>query len=250
MDANLCAPLGAVLTALSRSQIRLPGVRPALQGILQKNAFLPNFGFNLPRKADTFGTTIEYRRFDRTGIQAFMSYVTEQFQGKGIPDMTPALRRRFRESIAELFENAMEHSATQLGIFACGQWFPKNNRLDFTVADLGIGIRRRIEQDKGMPLEPEHAIAWAMEGQNTTRHPRAGKPGGLGLKLIREFVNLNGGSIQIVSDRGYWRCQRGAVDARRFDLPFPGTVVNIEINTADTQSYRLAHELDPKDVPF
>lgn len=220
-----------------------------LTDILQKNGFLPNFGFDRPRKPDTFGTTIEYRRFEPTAVRDFKAYVARQFEGKGLPEMTPALGKRFRESIAELFENAMEHSETQHGIFTCGQRYPKKNRLDFTVADLGIGIRRRVWSSTGQNLMAEQAIAWAVSGDNTTRQPGAGRPGGLGLKLIKEFINLNGGSIQIVSDRGYWRFQKGQEELRRFDTPFPGTVVNIEINTADTQRYRLP-DIDPADIPF
>jgi len=250
LDANMCAPLGAILTLRKDKQIRMKAVRDGLLDILQKNGFLPNFGFDRPKKPDTFGTTIEYRCFERTDIRGFMGYVAQQFEGKGLPQMTAALRRRFTESIAELFGNAMEHSETQHGIFACGQWFPRRHRLDFSVADLGIGIRERILRSTGSHLEAEEAIAWAVDADNTTRHPGEGKPGGLGLKLIKEFINLNGGSIQIASDRGHWRFQRGQEELKRFDTPFPGTAVNIEIDTADTQTYCLSSEIDPTDIPF
>jgi len=34
-------------------------------------------------------------------------------------------------------------------------------------------------------------------------------PGGLGLKLLGEFINLNGGRLQIISDAGYWSLEKG-----------------------------------------
>ena len=164
--------------------------------------------------------------------------------------MAPALRGKFRRSISEIFQNAMHHSNTKLGIFACGQFFPSgpNSRMEFSVADLGDGMRKVILDNTGQDLLPEDAIDWAMEGENTTRRRESGTPGGLGLKIIREFLKLNGGRLKVASDSGYWTCHRDKVLRKRFSSPFPGTVVNIEINAADTQSYRLASEVDAKDI--
>lgn len=253
IEGNMCAAFGAILSPLRRTvRIQLSGLRSRQRSILQKNAFLPNFGFDRKKKPDTYGTTIEYRRFRRDNIQAFKEYVETNFVGrrKGLPRMSPALLGRFRQSIAEVFDNAVEHSNTRQGIFACGQFFPgwTNKRLDFSIADLGDGMRKVILDNIGEALAPEQAIAWAMEGENTTRQRQRGKPGGLGLKLIREFINLNGGRIQIASDAGYWDLHRGETTLRRFEHPFPGTVVNIEINTGDKQSYRLASEIDPNSI--
>ncbi|MFV9690092.1 MAG: ATP-binding protein, partial [Desulfobacteria bacterium] len=126
------------------------------------------------------------------------------------------------------------------------QFFPKRNRLDFSVADLGIGIRRNMKENAGLDLAPEDAIIWATEGRNTTKRDQI--PGGLGLKLLSEFIELNGGRIQIVSDAGYWKREKGEIFIARLDQPFPGTVVSVEINTADKQSYALTHELSETDI--
>lgn len=248
MDANMCAPLGAVLLNRSPARVLLRNLRSGLEEALQRNGFLPNFGFDRPKTPDVYGTTIEYPRFQRSDSDAFKRYVERHFVGKGIPEMSTALRRRFRASICEVFDNAVEHSQTELGIFACGQHFPHNQRLDFCIADLGIGIRRNILETMGQKFTSRRAIAWAMEGQNTTRRRRDGRPGGLGLKLIWEFIKLNRGKIHIVSDRGFWSFVRDRVASRSFSAPFPGTVVNIEINTADTHTYCLASEIDPDGI--
>jgi anti-sigma regulatory factor (Ser/Thr protein kinase) len=248
LDANMCAPLGAVLYEFARhGRIAIELKKPGLKSILERNGFLHNFGFTVPKGADRYGTTIEYQRFDCGDAEAFKAYVAQHFVGKGIPNMSEALHRKFRESISEVFDNAVEHSGTEAGIFACGQYFPKKQQLDFCIADLGIGMRSVLER-RGIQLSAEQAIEWAMSGDNTTRLRSEGRPGGLGLKLIRDFVRLNGGSILIVSDAGYWRFHGGNVELRTFPRPFPGTVVNIEINTADTQSYCLASEVDPKSI--
>jgi len=159
--------------------------------------------------------------------------------------MSMALLRRFRESLFEIYWNSVEHSETELGIFACGQYFPTRSRLSFSIVDLGIGIKERIRRDLGIEMPKIKAIEWAMSG-NTSRKGR--RPGGLGLMLIREFINLNEGRIVVVSGSGYWRFAKGEVRTKYLKRPFMGTVVTIMINTADETSYQLKGEVDPAEI--
>lgn len=245
-DANMCAPFGAILYRVGRelNTVRLTNIPDDVEAILAKNGFLCNYGW--PRKKDTYGSTIEYKRFEPKDDRYFAEYIEKHMIGKGIPEMSPGLLKKFRESIYEIFSNAVIHSRTKLGIFSCGQYFYRDKRLDFSVADLGVGIRRNILERLDLDFPAEQAISWALEGKNTTK---AGPiPGGLGLKLLREFIIKNEGRIQIVSDKGYWELSGGRVKTMAFSEPFPGTVVNIEINTADTKSYRLVSEISPEDI--
>jgi len=246
IDANMCAPLGAILYKTGRelNPVKLINIQPGVKGILSKNGFLCNYG--LPRMPDRYGSTIEYKRFEPKDDRYFADYIEKQMIGKGIPEMSLGLLKKFRESIYEIFSNAVIHSQTKQGIFSCGQYFHKKHRLDFSVVDLGIGMRRTILERRGLDLSPEEAISWALDGNNTTK---AGPiPGGLGLKLLREFIVKNEGRIQIVSDKGYWELCGQSVTTRTFTKPFPGTVVTIEINTADSKSYRLVSEVRPEDI--
>lgn len=98
----------------------------------------------------------------------------------------------------------------------------------------------------GTDLAPEEAIEWATREYNTTK--RDNIPGGLGLKLLREFIDLNEGYLQIVSDAGYWRRRSRRTTSMRLEHPFPGTVVSVEINTADQNSYSLSSEHTADDI--
>ncbi|HLF90429.1 MAG TPA: ATP-binding protein [Anaerolineales bacterium] len=247
LEANMCAPLGAILYKTSRNlnTIRFTNVPSRVARILAKNGFLSNYGFT--RLRDTWSTTIQYTRFEQKDDRYFGAYIERHFKSKAIPKMSDPLRKKFWESIFEIFSNAVIHSETKLGIFACGQFFPKMNRLDFSIADLGIGIQKNLIKKRALRLSPEQAINWAMEGRNTTK--TGSIPGGLGLKLLREFIRLNQGHIQIVSNQGYWeQMSDGKVVMKTFPFPFPGTVVNIEINTADINTYRLSSETSPEDI--
>lgn len=247
LDADMCAPLGAVLYRIGHqgNTVHLVHLQPQVEKILSKNGFLSHYG-RAPAR-DTYGTTIPYQRFDAKDDRFFASYLEAKFVRRmELPRMSSGLVKRFRESVFEIFSNAVIHSQSTLGIFSCGQFFPKRNRLDFSVADLGIGIRRNVLDYTGLDLPADQAIVWATSECNTTK--RGSIPGGLGLKLLREFITLNDGRMQIVSDAGYWLLEKGHMKTALLSAPFPGTVVNVEINTADQRSYALVSEVKETDI--
>ncbi|HUW19926.1 MAG TPA: ATP-binding protein [Sedimentisphaerales bacterium] len=248
IDANMCAPLGAILYRRKTENIpvRITSISTMVTSVLRKNHFLSQFG--VAEKPDSYGTTIEYRRFETVGKvhEDFQQYVIRYFRSGslGLPAMTPALLKRFRESLFEVFSNAIEHSYTEHGIFTCGQFFPKQQRLLFTITDLGIGIDGNIYKNLQRKLPAGLAIIWAMSGKTTRR----GRSGGLGLQLIQEFIKLNKGRLIIVSSAGYWELSKGKVSTATLSGAFPGTVVTIDIDTADKSSYCLTSEIDSSDV--
>lgn len=246
-DADMCAPFGAILYRLSNklNTIQLTNIQTKVGQILSKNAFLSNYGRQ--KIPDTWGTTIPYQRFDVRDDRYFAAYIESEFvHRQEMPRMSGGLVKKFRESVFEIFSNAVGHSRTELGIFSCGQFFPSRRRLDFSVADLGIGIPRNVRENAGLDLTAEAAIAWATEGRNTTKKGRI--PGGLGLKLLREFIALNRGRIQIVSGSGYWLSWQGRVQKVPLRHSFPGTVVSLEIDTSDKQSYVLSSEVSESEI--
>jgi hypothetical protein len=246
-DADMCAAIGSILYRLgdNLNTVNLTNIRPNVANILSKNGFLTHYGKG--KIPDHWGTTIPYQRFDAKDDKYFANYIeTELTQRSEIPSMSPGLLKKFRESVFEIFSNAVLHSRTELGIFSCGQFFPKRHQIDFSVVDLGVGVRQNVNEITGLELLPEEAITWATQGRNTTK--RGQVPGGLGLKLLTEFIDLNGGCIQIVSDAGYWRRQEGKTFVSQLSNAFPGTIVSIEINTADNKSYALASELSEADI--
>jgi hypothetical protein len=225
---------------------------PNVEGILRRNGFLTDICLSQPRKPDNYRTTIEYKRFGPIDSVLFKEYVENHFikkhMGTHIPQMNPILQRKFRESIFEIFANAVAHSETKQGIFACGQYFPKKELLKFSIADLGIGIRNNIYKHLKRDYTPERAISWAVNGENTTRLLGGGIPGGIGLKLIKNFIYVNGGVMTIVSDGGYWRFKNGQEQSECLRSPFPGTVVNITINTSGNAEISQQSEVNPEDI--
>jgi hypothetical protein len=243
LDANLAAALGALGHTLKESQgktIMLENLHPKVRDILACNGLLGRGP--VPRRS----TVIPLRHFQPGDARKFAGYTQNHLADKGIPLMSPQVEKRFFEGIDELFQNAEIHSQTKLGIFACGQLFPRTSRLDFSLVDLGVGFQQVITRATGRRFAPEAAIEWAMRGRNTTRSGDV--PGGLGLKILKEFIQRNGGKLLIVSHQGYWSLGRAGIAQTQIVSPFPGTIVTIEVNTADRSEYRMAHEIDPASV--
>ena len=240
-EANMVVPLYAVIAKLVRSsnQVKVQNISSAVEDILQRNQFLTIFNHIVVE--DTKQTTLPFKIFEpQAGIQ-FYDYLNSHMKGKGMPTMTARLIKCFRLSLLEIFQNANIHAKSDSGIFVCGQYFPNMNRLDFSVADAGIGIRDNVIAYTGQRnMDSCGAIRWALTEGNTTQ--TTDHPGGLGLKLIKSFIRLNKGKFQIISRFGYYQFTAEGENFREMGNDFPGTCVNIEINTRDTNFYKLSSE--------
>ena len=132
-------------------------------------------------------------------------------------------------------------------MYVCGQLYPQNHRLDFTLADAGVGIRTKVRKYFNREdISSVTAIHWALQEGKTTK--TGSQPGGMGLKFLKEFVSLNKGKLQIASRYGFYEYSAGTETFAKLSGDFPGTVVNLEVNTADQQSYRLSSEISPNDI--
>ena len=248
IEGNLCACLGALLTFYYQQGVMLGLEEPRnrfVKQLLLRNGFLALFGEQKQR--DSQETTIAFKQHSVSSTNGFQRYITQSFSvgSRGLPQMTPLLLKHFRRSLFEIFLNACEHADTSFDVFSCGQFFPKKQRLDFCITDLGIGFRENIRRRLGRDLQPLAAIEWAVSASNTSRRNRTG---GLGLKLIREFIQQNHGRIVIVSDAAYWQYHADSVITKELPNAFPGTAVIIEINTADTQQHDLPTSLHPDEI--
>ena len=243
-EANMVAPLFAVVAKLHNKSntISVVNLRPKIEEILRKNDFLQHFGFENLR--DTYQTTIPFKIFEPNAGKLFNFYLSSNLVGKGIPAMSSGLSKRFRQNVWEIFLNSAIHSQSEQGIFTCGQFFPHIQKLDFTIVDAGIGIPESVRRFKRQRyknhIDARSAIKWALTKGNTTN--TGNNPGGLGLHLIKQFIQMNEGKIQIVSSSGYYEFNENGDSFKIMSHAFPGTCVNIEVNTSDAKKYLLSSE--------
>lgn len=246
-DADMCAPFGALIKKLGQQQVEvsLVNLQNDVSNVLLRNGFMAHHGGDI--LPDPYHTTIAYQEFSVNDEVVFSGYIGEKLvHHRGWPKMPTELRKAFRRNICEVFNNAVDHSNTKLGVFSCGQFYPNKKHLNFTIADLGIGIRKNIKTHRGIDQSSVEAINWATSGHTTKPDSRTG---GMGLKTLCHFLDKNEGVVRIVSDDGYWQRNSGKITSGVLSPPFPGTVVNLEINTADTKSCEIHSDLDT-DNPF
>lgn len=245
-DANLLAILGSILNRVQNdlNDIQIKNLKPQVEKIFSKNHFLSNFGG--AKIEDFYGTTIKYKRFKSTDEKLFKVYLdNELLSREALPRMTTALRKKINESIFEIYNNAIIHGHSK-DIFSCGQFYPSERRLDFTIVDLGKTVKGNVNKYLNKKLTGNAAIEWAIQEGHTTKI--GDTPGGLGLSLIRKFLELNNGKIQILSADGYWYQRGNYSKSFLFVKRFDGTIVNLEFNIDDNKEYCLESELKPEDI--
>jgi len=244
-DANMAAPLGAVLDLLedNLNDIAFEHIDNNIKTILQKNGFLKHFGF--AHQPDSYCTTIQYQKMKPDDGRYFYGYVTDQFLNRSeLPNMSEWLRKKMIEAMLELFVNAQIHSETK-HIYTCGQFFPKRYTIEFCIVDTGIGFKRKIIRRFNKNISAVEAIRWAVKDRNTTK---VGVSGGIGLALLGEFVRLNNGKLQIISYDGFYQYDSSGEQVETLAKGFPGTIVNVVFRTDDTNNYSLVSESNKTDL--
>ena len=242
MDAQLGACLLTIVnhSRMNGNDVQFYNIEPRIQTILQKNKTL------LGARADVHGTTIPVTSFAQDAEVEFSRFTRSRLMRPEMPKMSKGLMEKFFEGIDELFANGALWSKSPLAFFAGGQYFPRLDRLSFILSDGGQGIQGSLlaaGKDFG---SPEDAIDWAMEMNNSAR--QGDIPGGLGLGILKEFVAMNGGCLLVCSHFGYWESRGGLISKCRLAGLYPGTVVSLEINTADTKSYHMQSVVNPHEI--
>lgn len=245
-EANLTAILGAILNKIQSelNDVKIANLSQKMRTLLSRNHFLSHFGgLKIP---DYYKTTIKYRKFKTGEEKIFKEYLDGDLLSKeAMPDMSSSLRKKINESIFEIFNNAVIHGDCK-NIFSCGQYYPNKKRLDFTIVDLGKTIKANVGRYLRRNVPGKDSIRWAVTLGNTTKQGQI--PGGLGLSLIREFLEKNNGKIQIISSDGYWEQKGQGEREGGFSQIFPGTIVNLEFNIDDRSYYYLSSEINKEEI--
>lgn len=243
--ANMCATLGGILDIFSDNinTIKFDYISPDIERILLKNDFLSYFGHS--RIIDNHHTTIRFLKLKLTDGKYFNNYVVDELIGRAeLPQMSDLVKEKMTEAIYEIFVNAQIHSESK-HIYTCGQFFPREDKIEFTIVDTGIGFKNKVNNRFGSNLSSIQAIKWAIQDRNTTK---IGVTGGIGLALLKEFIEKNGGKMQIISDDGFYQFGRQGEEMHLFKGSFPGTIVNLQFRTNDNSSYVLKSEINTNDI--
>ena len=248
--------LSIIGLALQKTDNRFEIISPKQGGVYKamcNNGFLSEFT-ELEKGKDKHQTMIKYTSIPLDNYEelaVFYEYFNEQLKRK-VLNTSDKLLNKIMQKIFELFSNVFRHSKSELGIFCSGQFFPKNEKFNFTIVDGGVGIpdnvnrylKEEFKKSKGMldlrkykKILDSESIAWAME----ERHSTTGQ-GGLGLALLEELIIKSNGTLEIISKEGYFGIKDGKKEIKMLKESFDGTVISIGLNTNIEKFYSLKGE--------
>jgi hypothetical protein len=252
LKQNAVAFLGGFGTELRRRHVNVrfdwDSLDSAVAVNLAQNGFMAAFG----RGAGPWtGNSIPYLAHPIEDVSEFAEYLASKWLGRGWIGVSSSLCDAIVSKVAEAYVNTFEHAESASGVFCCGQHFPNRNRLNLSLVDFGIGIPANVRRFKqghhfASQLTAPRCLEWAFQSGTSTK-PGVGR--GLGLDLLRSFIRVNQGELEVFNNEGYAQItSTGSFFDRVNTVPFQGTLINISLR-CDENFYRLASESE-KESPF
>ncbi|MGC9337930.1 MAG: ATP-binding protein, partial [Candidatus Cloacimonadia bacterium] len=179
---------------------------------LRQNGFAGQFGYD---SKGWEGNSIPYCQHCSMEMDEIMDYLTDKWIGKGWVHVSEELADAIVGTMWEIYNNAFEHSETPIGVFSCGQFFKNKKELILDVIDFGKGIPKTIREyfldcnntEKVQFYQGKDYLEWAFqEGHTTTTE---GVARGLGLDILKEFVQANHGKLEVYSNDSYVLIDKG-----------------------------------------
>ncbi len=249
---NAVAFLGGVIHLIKakKGRVSIKDAPPPVMQNLRKNDFLRACGFNLGPRDVSYpyqGNTIPFRQDTGIARERLVSYIQNDWIGRGWVHVSPLLRDFIAGKVWEIYDNAFSHSESPIGVFSCGQFYPQMKKLKLTVVDFGLGIPFQVRRfHRNVYLSSSETLKWAFVSGNTTT---IGISRGLGLNILKEFIQINQGDLQIFSDRGYALINKNGEFYRDWNHYFPGTLFNITLE-CDESYYCFSSELNDDSSGF
>ena len=204
---------------------------------LAQNGFLYHFGEN---QQPWGGNSIPYRRDCNQDTPAIMEYLLSKWLDMRWVNVSSQLQDLIAGKVSEIYNNAFEHSQSEIGIFSCGQHYPNKKCLELAVIDFGIGIPSKVRAlPENSHFSSNEALEWALQS-GTSTVPSMCR--GLGLNLLQEFINCNQGILKIFSNDVYVKIADNKVIYKKQKVNFSGTLVNITLKCSEAH-YCLTSEL-------
>lgn len=204
-----------------------------LHDILLRNNFAKT-GFQLEHKPRKKETVVPFKVFGAEDTYGFSKYIDAELI-RYFSEMDDNVKKVLSSCVQGLFGNAQIHGNCNK-VYTCGQYYHKKQKMDFTIVNLGRTIPENVKsymQDYARNVPP-YCIQWAVDPGNSTKRNRSG---GIGLSLMKDFIDYNKEKYQIISGNEFWELNKQKITSRNFKYVFPGTIINIEIHQNDKCNY-------------
>jgi hypothetical protein len=138
-------------------------------------------------------------------------------------------------SIREVMRNVFEHSQSN-SLYYCAQYWPKSNKVEFGVADFGVGIRRGLAENPNFRFGTDkEAIECSLlpSVSGKTHLPRRSDNwhnSGYGLYMTSRLAR-NGGNFVLASGETAIHVSRKTKN--NYSTSFPGTALRFNLNVSE-----------------
>ncbi|MDN7654690.1 ATP-binding protein [Burkholderia multivorans] len=200
---------------------------------LDDSGFFKHFyGYTISPTAAVRETTLPLQLVAYARSYEYMEYKLVPWLARALQTETQCLGT-VQVCFQEIFNNINDHSGVGIGC-SFAQHFPRDDNIQFTVSDFGIGIPTRVKM-LHPTLNDQQAIAKASEEGFTTQTTARNRGAGLDV-LIKNVVDRNGGAVMIHSGRGMLSCARaedGTTKRTARPAPgfYPGTLIQMSLHT-------------------
>ncbi|PZR24442.1 MAG: hypothetical protein DI539_00250 [Flavobacterium psychrophilum] len=227
LDGNLCALFQSILYRLNKHNklvftTDFDFIKNKFD-VLIRNGFIP-----LPNEnGDNRNSTICLKQFDVAKPDEFIEYIQNDLMSHRGLNLSEEETEKILYCFVEIFSNIELHSKTDEPFFACGQYFPENGVLKFSIVDIGNGFLPAISAKTNQEINTAYdSIIWALKEKNTTK---LNAPGGLGLTDLRDYFNQNNGQMQIITGDAFWSTEfdKTTIKYQNFPKQCCGTMINL-----------------------
>lgn len=122
--------------------------------------------------------------------------------------------------------------------------------LDITFVNLGKSVVENVNNfltsKRKDTISSCKTLEWAFIEGNTTKQV----PGGLGLAILKQFIGMNEGTIQMISGDAMLEINGSVSTDTKLEKWFPGTIVTVEFNCDDDKTYMMTDEVQDMDNLF
>ncbi len=185
-------------------------------------------------------TTLRLWKVNASQISGYVYNAQKYYEASylGEKDAEP-----FNTSLAELFNNIIDHANSAVSGFVLNQYYPSSNKLKIVLCDLGVGIARKINdyivEKGGARMSDQAAIlkAFELSFSSESKPHNAGR----GLDTLKNIVSNCNGILRLVSNSyclSYNINGDGAFSGFTLENEFSGTLFEIilDINSFDEKS--------------
>ena len=176
---------------------------------------------------DNKDTTIPVKAFKLDSVDSFVTYVENSLlKHQGLDGIIFDDKDRIKSSYFEIFDNVGIHGRTTHPIMACGQFFPTESELKFTIVDSGCGFLKNIAEFTKETVKikrASEAISWASKGNSTKTEEK----GGTGLSKILSYCMKNGGALHVASDDCYWAFSNKSINTFTLNNNLSGATIHL-----------------------